>query len=84
MLEEAGSAPLLLPLLLPVVPVPEGPELLLVLLGVPEPELLEPPEPPLVLAGGARERKIGYVNYENEPGKNSLPGVLTSNLGPVA
>ena len=69
-----------------MVPVPEGPELLLVLvlLEVPEPELLEPPEPVLVLAGGARERTIGYVNYENEPEKNSLPETLTSNVGPVA
>lgn len=75
-----------MPPLLPVVPVPEGPELLLVLvlLEVPEPELLEPPEPVLVLAGGARERTIGYVNYEREPEKNSLPETLTSNVGPVA
>ena len=47
----------MLPLLLPVVPVPEGPELLLVLVEDPERELLEPPAGPelLVLAGGARE-----------------------------
>ena len=38
MLEEAGRAPLELPLV-----VPEGLELLLVLLEDPEPELLEPP-----------------------------------------
>lgn len=52
MLEEAGRAPLLFPLL-PLV-VPEGPELLLVLLGDPDPEreLLELPGL-LVLAGGA-------------------------------
>jgi len=49
MLEEAGRAPLLFPLV-----VPEGPELLLVLLGDPDPEreLLELPGL-LVLAGGA-------------------------------
>ena len=43
-------------MLLPVVPVPEGVELellLVLLLGDLDPELLEPPEP-LVLAGGAR------------------------------
>lgn len=56
MLEEAGRAPLLLAL--PPV-VPEGLELLLVLLGDPEPELLGPPELPelLEVAGGAKEVK---------------------------
>jgi hypothetical protein len=57
-LDEVGRAPLVLSLLLPVVP--EGPELLPVLVPLrdPERELLEPPEV-LVLAGGARERGGG-------------------------
>jgi len=56
MLEDAGRAPLLL--VLPLV-VPDGLELLLVLLGDPEPELLEPPPLPElpVLAGGAEKVK---------------------------
>ena len=57
MLEEVRRAPLLLAL--PPV-VPEGLELLLVLLGVPEPELLGPPELPelLEVAGGAKEGEV--------------------------
>jgi hypothetical protein len=52
-LEDKGRAPFLEELL-PVVP--EGLELLLLLLGEPEPELLEPPKGlVLVLAGGAKE-----------------------------
>ena len=81
-MESAGRAP---PLLLPVVPVSEGlePELLPMLVGDPDPELLEPPEP-LVLVGGARERKFGCVNYKSKRRKNSLQATLTSKLGPVA
>ena len=60
-----GRAPLLL--VLPLV-VPDGLELLLVLLGDPEPELLEPPglPEPLEGAGGARvvKGKISYVNHQ--------------------
>ena len=82
-LEEEGRAPLLL--VLPPV-VSEGWELLLVLLGDPERELLELPVG-LELAGGARERgdeTINYVNDENEPRENLLPATLTSNRGEMA
>ena len=70
-LGEVGRAPLLPPLLLLVVP--EGEELLPVLLGDPEPEPLEPPgllELELVLAGGATEGKFSYVNEQNEQSEN--------------
>ena len=58
-LGEAGRAPLLL--VLPLV-VPEGLELLLVLLGDPEPELLEPPLPPLPEVAGVAKKGEGGKN----------------------
>ena len=64
-LGEVGRTPFLPPLPLAD---PEGEELLLVLLGDPEPELLEPPgllELELVLAGGATEGNFSYVNGQN-------------------
>lgn len=74
MLEEVGRAPLLA---LPPA-VPEGLELLLVLLGVPEPELLEPPGLPELLdgAGGAKEGevKISYVNHQMNDVKTHFQG----------
>lgn len=65
MLEETGRAPLLL--VLPLV-VPEGEELLLVLLGDPEPELLELPLLPEEVEGGAREGggRLSYVNHHQK------------------
>jgi len=68
MLEEAGRAPLLFPLS-PLV-VPEGPALLLVLLGDPAPErtLLELPGL-LVLAGGAKRGKNRLRELRTNHGK---------------
>ena len=74
-LEEAGRAPLLLAL--PLV-VPEGLVLLLVLLGDPEPELLEPPGlPELVeVAGGAKEGEV--KNQLRQPSNERCEIQLTS------
>ena len=69
--------------LLLVVPVPEGLELLLVLLGDREPELLEPPRllPLLlpVLAGGARKKKRGKIELR-KPGKRTTEELTSGNL----
>jgi len=75
MLEEVGRAPLLL--VLPLV-VPEGLVLLLVLLGVPEPELLEPPglPEPLVVAGGAKEGEVKIQLRQPSNERREIP--LTS------
>jgi len=74
-LEETGRAPLLLAL--PLV-VPEGLVLLLVLLGDPEPELLEPPGLPEPLEGDGGAEEGEGKNQLRQPSNERREIQLTS------